>query len=57
VTVILPWLAGAIGVSDAANAHVATISENNRHGFISSWLTIKVSDECRWRDLLRPQEA
>ena len=37
VTVILLWLAGAVGVSDAANALVATISKNNRHGFISYW--------------------
>ena len=35
VTVILLWLAGAVGVSDAANALVATISQNKRHGFIS----------------------
>ena len=40
VTIILLWLAGAIGVSDAADALVTTISKNSREGFISSWLTI-----------------
>jgi hypothetical protein len=38
VIVILLWLAGAVGGSDAAHALVATISKNNRHGFISSRL-------------------
>jgi hypothetical protein len=27
------------------------------HGKYSQWRTLKVSRECRWRDLLRQQEA